>query len=110
MNVDLFLFNLINQLAFKNDFLDFFFIVSAKYLGYGLIAFVVFKILTKRSYLFSLIAGFLSYYGIVEIIRMFSFKSRPFTETVCSVLIKDKDLPFFSKDKFLSLKKIEGLK
>ena len=73
-----------------NDFLVFFFRVSAKYLGYGLIAFVVFKALTKREYIFSLIAGFLSYYGIVEIIRMFSFKSRPFDDIVCSVLIEHK--------------------
>jgi undecaprenyl-diphosphatase len=95
MKIEVFLFSLINNLAFKNDFLDFLFIFSAKYLGYFMTAFVVYQIFKKRRLIFALIAGFLARYGIVEIVRMVFFRNRPFTERIASVLVEHQETASF---------------
>ncbi len=90
--MDYLIFKVINGLVFRSDLLDFIFIFSAKYLGYFLIASVFLfclKNLGKYKLLpvYALLAGFFARYGVVEIIRIFFHRDRPFMRDVVSVMI-----------------------
>jgi len=91
--MDLFFFNIINNLALKSNILDWIFIFFAEYSGYFLIFFLflfLFKDFRKYKFLpvSALLAGFFARYGIVEIVRFLFHRARPFVENDVSVLIE----------------------
>ncbi len=81
--MELVIFNAIHGLAFRSEFLDLIFIFFAKYSGYLLIVFLLFflfKDFKKYKFLpvLALFSGFFSRYGVIELIRFFSYRPRPF--------------------------------
>lgn len=83
MNIDLYLFNLINGLAGRWVWLDYFAMFCADYLGYILILIlVVFLAKDYKKYwkmIFeAVIAAGLTKFIVAELIRLFWFRSRPF--------------------------------
>ncbi len=91
--MELSIFNLIYGFAFKSEFLDLIFIFFAKYSGYFLIIFLfffLFKDFKKYKFLpvLALFSGFFSRYGVVELIRFFSHRNRPFIEDNVSSLVE----------------------
>ena len=83
MNIDLYLFNFINQFAGKWAWLDYFGIFCADYLGYFLLfALAVLLLLNLKKYWKMVaealvVAGF-SRFVLAEIIRLIWFRPRPF--------------------------------
>jgi undecaprenyl-diphosphatase len=92
MNIDLYIFQQINQLVGKSAFLDFLGVFFAKYLGYILVA-LLFLFLVKnfkrnwRMLVFGLGAAVLARFGIVELIRFFTERARPFVENNVNLLL-----------------------
>ena len=87
--MDLLLFNIINNFALKFDILDLFFIFSAKYLGYILIILLALYSIKKNHkslFFLSVLSGFISRYLVVEIVRSFFHKTRPFVENNVNLL------------------------
>lgn len=85
MNIDLYLFNLINRLSGKNALLDYFGIFCAEYLGYVLILLLSFLVIINlkkywRTAIEALVAALLVRFVIVEIFYHFWFRARPFVE------------------------------
>ncbi len=83
--MDLFLFNAVHGLAFRFELLDFLFVFLAKYLGYFLIIFsFLFLLKNFKKYKFlpvlAFFSGFFARYGVVELIRFFTYKNRPFID------------------------------
>jgi undecaprenyl-diphosphatase len=92
MNIDFYVFQQINQLAGKSAFLDYLGVFFAKYLGYVLVAFL-FLFLVKnfkkhwRMLVLSLGSAVLARFGIVELIRFFHERTRPFVENNVNLLL-----------------------
>ncbi len=91
--MDLILFNLIHDLAFKSEILDFVLIFFAKYSGYFLIVFsflFLFKNFRKYKFLpfLAFFSGILARYGTVDLVRFFYHKERPFVAENVSALIE----------------------
>jgi len=98
--MDLYLFKIINQFAGKSLSLDTFGIFCAEHLGTILILILIFfLIIDFRKYfkmvLLSLISAFLSRFVIVEIIRFFWYRPRPFINNSVNLLIFHKDTGSF---------------
>ncbi|MCH8741804.1 phosphatase PAP2 family protein [Patescibacteria group bacterium] len=90
--MDLFIFQQINQFVFKWLWLDTFAIFFAKYFGYILVILLVlflFKNFKKywQMVVSALLAAILARLVIVEIIRYFLPRARPFVENSINVLI-----------------------
>jgi undecaprenyl-diphosphatase len=83
MNLDLYLFNLINNFAGRWTWLDYFFMFCADYLGYILL-FILFLFLVSnykkywKMVVEAIIAAVLTKFVLVEIIRKIWFRPRPF--------------------------------
>ena len=92
MNIDLFILNLINGLAFKWYWLDFVGFIIAKYSEY-ILAVVLFLFLTInfkkywRMLLKAIIAAVFTRFVLVEIIRWLWFRPRPFITNNVNLLI-----------------------
>jgi undecaprenyl-diphosphatase len=92
MNIDFFVFHLLNQFAGKNNLLDGAAIFFAEYFQYVIlisllaILFINFK-KNLPMFISSVAAVFLSRIVITEVIRHFFFKLRPFAENQATVLI-----------------------
>jgi len=92
MNVDFYIFNQINQFAGKWSWLDNLAIFFAKYFEYFLLFFLfLFLLKDYKKYLKMLISAFVaavfSRFFIVEIIRYFFPKPRPFVENHINLLL-----------------------
>jgi undecaprenyl-diphosphatase len=92
MDIDFYIFQQINQLVGKSAFLDSLGVFFAKYLGYVLVAFLfllLFKNFKKywRMLVLGLGAAIVARFGIVELIRFFCEKSRPFVENNVNLLL-----------------------
>ncbi len=92
MNIDLYIFNLINGLAFRWYWLDFVGFVLAKYSEYILVV-VLFLFLAInfkkywRMLLEAIIAAVFTRFVLVEIIRWLWFRPRPFVTNNANLLI-----------------------
>jgi len=83
MNIDLYLFNYINGFAGRWQWLDYFAMFCADYLGYILLVilalfFVLNYIKNWRMFLESIIAAIVTKFVLVAIIRAIWFRPRPF--------------------------------
>lgn len=83
MNLDLYLFNFVNQFAGKWAWLDYFGIFCAEYLGYVLLlALAVFLLVNYKKYwkmvFEALVAAVFTRFVLAEIVRMIWFRARPF--------------------------------
>lgn len=83
MNIDLYLFNLLNQFAGKWPWLDYSAMFFADYLGYVLLAvLVLFLAVNSKKYwrmvLEAAVAAIVTKFVLVEIIRIIWFRARPF--------------------------------
>ena len=92
MNIDLYIFNLINGLAFKWYWLDFIGFFIAKYSEYILaLALVLFSAINFRRYwrmfLEAIIAAVFTRFVLAEIIRWLWFRPRPFVTNNVNLLI-----------------------
>jgi undecaprenyl-diphosphatase len=100
MDVDFYIFQQMNQLVGKSVFLDSLGVFFAKYLGYVLVAFLfllLFKNFKKywRVLILSLGVAIVARFGIVELIRFFCEKSRPFVENNVNLLLTHSATPSF---------------
>jgi undecaprenyl-diphosphatase len=92
MNLDLYIFNLINGLAYKWTWLDYSAIFFAKYFEYFL-AVILFLFLIFRfnkywkTIFIALLSAIISRFVIAEIIRFLWFRPRPFVENSVNLLI-----------------------
>jgi undecaprenyl-diphosphatase len=90
--IDYFIFQKINSLAGKSVCIDSLGIFFAEYLGYFLVA-ILFLFLLKNSKKYrpmavkGLISAFFSRFGIIELIRFFWDRSRPFVENNVNLLL-----------------------
>lgn len=92
MNIDLFLFNLVNGGAGHFKWLDYFAMFCAEYLGYVLIlVLAIFLIINYKKnwkmFLESLIAAGLAKFILASIIRLLWFRPRPFVSLHLAPLI-----------------------
>jgi len=92
MNLDITVFNLLNQYAGESVCLDSLAIFFAEYLGYFLVAILILFLLidTKRYWLvvaMALAAAVLSRFVITEIIRFFWERSRPFVGNTVNLIL-----------------------
>jgi len=92
MNLDLYVFNLLNGLAGKWLILDYLGIFVAKYLGYFLLIFLIILLLKDfkkywQMVLEALLVAFFVRFFLVEIIRFLWFRSRPFVENQVNLLL-----------------------
>ena len=86
--MDLYLFRQINNLAGQWGLLDALGIFLAKYFGYILVVSVFFIFWPRLKIIFqSFLAGILARFGIVELIRWFWPRPRPFIENQVNLLI-----------------------
>ena len=86
--MDLYLFQQINNLAGQWGLLDGLGIFLAKYFGYILVVSVFFIFWPRLKIIFqSFLAGILARFGIVELIRWFWPRPRPFIENQVNLLI-----------------------
>lgn len=97
MNIDLYLFNLINQFAGRWAWLDYFGIFCAEYLGYVLLfVLAIFLLINYKKYwqmvLESLIAAAFTRFVLAEIIRTIWFRTRPFiSQNFVPLIIQNAD-------------------
>jgi undecaprenyl-diphosphatase len=88
MNLDFFLFQEINRFAGKYLWLDNLAIFFAEYFGYILVFFVLLIFWKNwKKILQTFLAAILARFGVVEIIRFFWQKPRPFVENNVNVLL-----------------------
>ncbi len=92
MNIDLYIFNLINGLAFKWYWLDFFGFVIAKYSEYILVlVLALFLAINFKKYwrmiLEAVIAAAFTRFVLAEIIRWLWFRPRPFVANSVNLLV-----------------------
>jgi membrane-associated phospholipid phosphatase len=86
--MDLYLFQLINNLAGRWLILDYLGIFFAKYLAYLLIIFVFFVFFKKWKIIFQIfLAGILARFGLVELLRWIFQRPRPFQEIEVNLLL-----------------------
>ncbi len=100
MRIDFYLFEKINQFAFKSVWLDTISIFFAKYLGYILVFFLFLLIIKNFKKYFSLFVSSLSLaifsrFFIVELIRFFFPRERPFLQNNVNLLIDHLNQPSF---------------
>jgi undecaprenyl-diphosphatase len=98
MNVDLYLFNLINGYAKKSRLLDFFGIFFARFLGYLMILWLLyFSYVSQniRAFLFPMLSGLISIIVINEIVYAFYKRKRPMEVIFDKTLIKKPISPAF---------------
>lgn len=90
MNLDFLIFHFLNQFTKKYSFLDFLAIFFAQYFGYVLIfSLFLFLIKSKKHWLMifqSFLAAIFARFFLVEIIRFFYFRPRPFVENQVNLL------------------------
>lgn len=91
MNLDLYLFNLINQFAGENTYLDSVAIFFAKYFVYISVLFLLMFLIKNFNKYFvlvtsSLLAAIVARFVIVDIIRYFFPRLRPFMENKVNLL------------------------
>ena len=93
--MDYFIFQQINSLVDRWTCLDAFGIFFAKYLAYILVV-LLFLILwrKKKAILQSLLAGVFARFGIVELIRLFWQRPRPFVENDVNLLLEHNGAAF----------------
>jgi len=100
--VDLYLFHLINGLAFKWDWLDIFGKFCAKFLGYFLLAFLLIVLIIKfrkywRMVAEAVVTAIFARLALVEIIRYFFPRTRPFLSgTNVNLVLVDMDHAYHS--------------
>ncbi len=100
MGINLFIFNVLNSLAFRYVYLDSLIIFTAKYLPYVLIL-AVFGFLLKdfKRYkllpFFSFFSAVFANYGITDAIRYFSYNAPPFIERGITPLFDHTDRSSF---------------
>ncbi len=88
MNLDFYIFNSINQFAGKSVCLDSLVVFFAEYLGYFLAVSVIFLFWKKWKIIVqSFSAAIIARFGIVELIRFFWHRSRPFIENNVNLLL-----------------------
>lgn len=96
MNLDILIFQQINGLAGKSALLDYVGIFFARYFEYLLVVFALFLLRKKiRVFFQAFLAAVLARFGIVELIRLFWFRSRPFVENNVNLLINHAPTPSF---------------
>lgn len=94
--MDQYLFQLINGLAGKSAYLDKLGVFCGEYLGYVLMAIVLVIFWKKwREVISTFLAGILARFGIVELIRLFWEKPRPFIENSVNLLVNHEDTGSF---------------
>ncbi len=87
--MDRLLFETINGLSFRNNFLDFLAIFIGEYLGYILLASLLFFLLYKKEVFFqAIISGTISRFIFVFIIRALYYRERPFLQYDITPLIE----------------------
>lgn len=92
MNIDLYLFNLINGLAFKWYWLDFFGFFIIKYSEYILVAvLILFLVINFKKYWKmvseAIIAAIFTRFILVEVVRWLWFRPRPFVVNNVNLLV-----------------------
>ncbi len=93
--IDLFIFQQINNLAGKWSSLDALGLFFAEYLPYVLIALLIILFWKKKRVIFqSLLAGISARFGIVELIRLFWQRPRPFVENNVNLLLEHNGAAF----------------
>lgn len=93
--MDYFIFQQINNLAGQCAYLDNLGIFLAEYLAYILIALLFFLFWRNRKVIFkSLLAGFFARFFIVELIRLFWQRPRPFVENQVNLLLEHQEASF----------------
>ena len=93
--MDYFIFQQINNLAGQWTYLDAFGIFFAQYLAYILLFLLFLLFWKKRKVIFqSLLAGFLAKFGLVELIRLFWLRPRPFIENEVNLLLEHNGASF----------------
>jgi len=97
MNIDLYLFNLLNQFAGKWPWLDYFGIFCADYLGYVLLfVLAVFLAVNFKKHwkmvAEALVTAVFAKFALAEIIRIIWFRTRPFVvENFVPLIIQSSD-------------------
>lgn len=87
--MDLLIFQQINNLAGKWTYLDSLGIFFAKYLVYALLFLLILFFWKKKKVIFlSLAAAIFSRFGLVELIRLFWSRPRPFVENEVNLLLE----------------------
>ena len=93
--MDYFIFQQINNLAGQWTCLDALGIFFAEYLAYVLVVLLFFFFWKEKKVIFqSLLAGFLARFGIVELIRLFWLRPRPFIENEVNLLLEHNEASF----------------
>jgi len=98
MNLDLYLFNLINGFGKRWAWLDFLVIFFAKYLSYALIVVLFFAAYFYQSmemFLLPILVGFFSRFVLNEIVYLFYIRKRPSEVISAKTLIKKPKYPSF---------------
>ncbi len=92
MNIDLIIFNSLNNLTLISSYLNYCFIFFAKYIGYFLIVFTFYFLVKDFNYykkmpFLAIFSGFFARYAVVEVIRLFFYRPRPFVDNLSGALI-----------------------
>jgi len=100
MDIDFSLFQHINNLAGQYAWLDALMIFLSQYLGYVLVAIVLlFLLLNYKKYLLMVVSGLTAAMaarlGVVELIRLFFPRARPFVENNVNLLVSEVQQPAF---------------
>ena len=96
MNLDILIFQQINGLAGKWVYLDALGIFFAKYFEYALVMFALLLLRKNLRLMFgAFFAAVLARFGIVELIRLFWSRVRPFIENNVNLLIERTSEPSF---------------
>lgn len=93
--MDLYLFQQINNLAGKSLYLDTFGIFFAEYFGYILVMLVFLVFWKKRKAILQSFSAAIFAIGIVELIRWFWPRPRPFVEYDVNLILNKIDQPAF---------------
>lgn len=93
--MDYFIFQQINNLAGQWTYLDALGIFFAEYLAYVLVVLLFFFFWKEKKVIFqSLLAGFLARFGLVELIRLFWLRPRPFVGNEVNLLLEHNGASF----------------
>lgn len=93
---ELFIFQAINNLASQWAFVDALAVFFAKYFGYVLVGMVIILFWKKWQRIFwAFLSAILAGFGVVELIRFFWSRPRPFVENNVNLLIEAADKPSF---------------
>ena len=93
--MDYFIFQQINNLAGRWAYLDGLGVFLAEYLAYALIALLFFLFWRNKRVIFqSLLAGIFARFFIIELIRLFWQRPRPFVENEVNLLLEHQEASF----------------